>query len=91
MQVTINLPDNTVDEIIRQVKVSLIDELKPQPVPAKEWMNKTEASKYLGISRVTLNALIKDKHIPMVQANENSRTYLISKTALDNYLQDYTD
>lgn len=79
MEATINIPDELIQEIV-EVKLA---ELLPQQQDQKETMNKTEAAKYLGVSRNTLDKLIETKGLPVKQI---SGRYIFSRQALDNWL-----
>lgn len=79
MEVTINIPDKLIQEIV-EVKLA---ELLPQQQDVKENMNKTEAAKYLGVSRSTLDKLIKTKGLPVKRIDGR---YIFSRQALDNWL-----
>ena len=79
MEVTINIPDKLIQEIV-EVKLA---ELLPQQQDTKENMNKSEAAKYLGVSRNTLDKLIETKGLPVKQVDGR---YIFSRQALDNWL-----
>lgn len=79
MEVTINIPDKLIQEIV-EVKLA---ELLPQQQDTKENMNKTEAAKYLGVSRNTLDKLIETKGLPVKRVNGR---YIFSRQALDNWM-----
>lgn len=79
MEVTINIPDELIQEIV-EVKLA---ELLPQQQDQKETMNKTEAAKYLGVSRNTLDKLIETKGLPVKRVDGR---YIFSRQALDNWL-----
>lgn len=79
MEVTINIPDKLIQEIV-EVKLA---ELLPQQQDTKENMNKSEAAKYLGVSRNTLDKLIETKGLPVKRVDGR---YIFSRQALDNWL-----
>lgn len=78
MQVMVNIPD----DLLRQIVEEKIAEMLPQQ-DTKENMNKSEAAKYLGVSRNTLDKLIKTRGLPVKQI---SGRYIFSRQALDNWL-----
>lgn len=78
MQVMVNIPD----DLLRQIVEEKIAEMLPQQ-DAKENMNKTEAAKYLGVSRNTLDKLIETKGLPVKRVDGR---YIFSRQALDNWL-----
>lgn len=79
MEVTINIPDKLIQEIV-EVKLA---ELLPQQQDTKENMNKSEAAKYLGVSRNTLDKLIETKGLPVKRVDGR---YIFSRQVLDNWL-----
>lgn len=78
MQVMVNIPD----DLLRQIVEEKIAEMLPQQ-DTKENMNKTEAAKYLGVSRNTLDKLIETKGLPVKRVDGR---YIFSRQALDNWL-----
>ena len=78
MQVMVNIPD----DLLRQIVEEKIAEMLPQQ-DAKENMNKTEAAKYLGVSRNTLDKLIETKGLPVKRVDGR---YIFSRQALDSWL-----
>lgn len=78
MQVMVNIPD----DLLRQIVEEKIAEMLPQQ-DTKENMNKTEAAKYLGVSRTTLDKLIETKGLPVKRVDGR---YIFSRQALDNWL-----
>ena len=78
MQVMVNIPD----DLLRQIVEEKIAEMLPQQ-DAKENMNKTEAAKYLGVSRNTLDKLIETKGLPVKRVDGR---YIFSRQALDNWM-----
>ena len=78
MQVMVNIPD----DLLRQIVEEKIAEMLPQQ-DAKENMNKSEAAKYLGVSRNTLDKLIETKGLPVKRVDGR---YIFSRQALDNWL-----
>lgn len=78
MQVMVNIPD----DLLRQIVEEKITEMLPQQ-DTKENMNKTEAAKYLGVSRNTLDKLIETKGLPVKRVDGR---YIFSRQALDNWL-----
>lgn len=78
MQVMVNIPD----DLLRQIVEEKIAEMLPQQ-DTKENMNKSEAAKYLGVSRNTLDKLIKTKGLPVKRVDGR---YIFSRQALDNWL-----
>lgn len=78
MQVMVNIPD----DLLRQIVEEKIAEMLPQQ-DTKENMNKSEAAKYLGVSRSTLDKLIKTKGLPVKRIDGR---YIFSRQALDNWL-----
>ena len=78
MQVMVNIPD----DLLRQIVEEKIAEMLPQQ-DTKKNMNKTEAAKYLGVSRNTLDKLIETKGLPVKRVDGR---YIFSRQALDNWL-----
>ena len=78
MQVMVNIPD----DLLRQIVEEKIAEMLPQQ-DTKENMNKSEADKYLGVSRNTLDKLIETKGLPVKRVDGR---YIFSRQALDNWL-----
>lgn len=78
MQVMVNIPD----DLLRQIVEEKIAEMLPQQ-DTKENMNKTEAAKYLGVSRTTLDKLIETKGLPVKRVDGR---YIFSRQALDNWM-----
>lgn len=78
MQVMVNIPD----DLLRQIVEEKIAEMLPQQ-DAKENMNKSEAAKYLGVSRNTLDKLIETKGLPVKRVDGR---YIFSRQALDNWM-----
>lgn len=54
-----------------------------------EYMNKGQASEYIGVSRNTLDMLIKSHGLPVI-AIQGTRTVRISKRALNEYMESNT-
>ena len=78
MQVMVNIPD----DLLRQIVEEKIAEMLPQQ-DTKKNMNKSEAAKYLGVSRNTLDKLIETKGLPVKRVDGR---YIFSRQALDNWL-----
>lgn len=78
MQVMVNIPD----DLLRQIVEEKIAEMLPQQ-DTKENMNKSEAAKYLGVSRNTLDKLIETKGLPVKRVDGR---YIFSRQVLDNWL-----
>lgn len=78
MQVMVNIPD----DLLRQIVEEKIAEILPQQ-DTKENMNKSEAAKYLGVSRNTLDKLIETKGLPVKRVDGR---YIFSRQALDNWM-----
>ena len=78
MQVMVNI----FDDLLRQIVEEKIAEMLPQQ-DTKENMNKSEAAKYLGVSRNTLDKLIETKGLPVKRVDGR---YIFSRQALDNWL-----
>lgn len=78
MQVMVNIPD----DLLRQIVEEKIAEMLPQQ-DIKENMNKSEAAKYLGVSRNTLDKLIETKGLPVKRVDGR---YIFSRQALDNWM-----
>ena len=78
MQVMVNIPD----DLLRQIVEEKIAEMLPQQ-DTKENMNKSEAAKYLGVSRNTLDKLIETKGLPVKRVDGR---YIFSRQALDYWL-----
>lgn len=79
MQVMVNIPD----DLLRQIVEEKIAEMLPQQQDTKENMNKSEAAKYLGVSRNTLDKLIETKGLPVKRVDGR---YIFRRQALDNWL-----
>ncbi|KRL96543.1 excisionase family DNA-binding protein [Limosilactobacillus equigenerosi] len=54
-----------------------------------EYMNKGQASEYIGVSRNTLDMLIKSHGLPVIEI-QGTRTVRISKRALNEYMESNT-
>ena len=78
MQVMVNIPD----DLLRQIVEEKIAEMLPQQ-DTKKNMNKSEAAKYLGVSRNTLDKLIETKGLPVKRVDGR---YIFSRQALDNWM-----
>ncbi|TFZ18804.1 DNA-binding protein [Limosilactobacillus fermentum] len=85
MEIKLQLPD----EFAGMIAKCLADQLgqqKPHPqMKADAWLNKGEASKYLKVSRVFLDELIKSQSLPCKRIG--TRSYRFKKADLDDWLR----
>ncbi|PJF06407.1 helix-turn-helix transcriptional regulator [Limosilactobacillus fermentum] len=86
MELKINLPDEFAGLIAKSLAKQLEKQHQQTPATSDTWLNKGEASKYLKVSRVFLDDLIKSQSLPCKKIG--ARSYRFKKADLDAWLHE---
>lgn len=85
MQLDVSLPEEFSKEIQETVVKTVADTMSQVVGISKfpEWMDKGTASKFLGVSRVTFDKIIKKYHVPYTLLGGS---YFFSKAELNKFM-----
>lgn len=89
MQLDVSLPEEFSKEIQETVVKTVADTMSQVVGTSKfpEWMDKGTASKFLGVSRVTFDKIIKKYHVPYTLLGGS---YFFSKVELNKFMLDHS-